>query len=115
MCQAQLLNREVMWRFLIGSLLAKPEPYPIFSLMISILPFLFIVKISDDEYLKQLKLLNNEEDLATVCSSPSQTPSRNGSVDGRPCPNIRHEGFDDTSELLLTFDAFFEIEQKFIS
>ena len=72
------------------------------------------MKIADDEYLKHLKLLTNEEDLTTIFSS-SQTPSRNGSMDGRLYPNIKPEGFDDTSEFSLFLSGVLPIRPNDLS
>lgn len=56
--------------------------------------------------MKHLKLLNAEEDLLTVCSSPSPTPSRNGSTDGRSCIQLKPDGFNESSELNFLLSLF---------
>ncbi|EUB59253.1 hypothetical protein EGR_05854 [Echinococcus granulosus] len=53
-------------------------------------------RITEDPFLKHLKLLNAEEDLLTVCASPSSTPSRNGSTDGRPRIQPKPDGFNES-------------------
>ncbi|VDM34260.1 unnamed protein product [Hydatigera taeniaeformis] len=58
--------------------------------------------IAEDPFLKHLKVLNTEEDFLTVCSSPSPTPSRNGSIDCRSCILSNPDGFNESRSDMCT-------------
>ncbi|KAL5969079.1 hypothetical protein TSMEX_003201 [Taenia solium] len=58
--------------------------------------------VTEDPFLKHLKLLDTEEDLLTLCPSPSPTPSRNGSTDGRPCIQLKPDGFNESKSDMCT-------------